>query len=142
MPSQNTAHLPTEEHHFKAYRTPWIGIVALIIGGINLLLAVWLMLLEGIFNSGTITGIVVTAAGYLWLTRPYFAIAPNRLTVYNLIGSTAKRHPFKAFSDLKIKGTYLYIEDAVEISSEKVNITQRLTKATDWEKLKTIAFAT
>lgn len=138
MTSQNTSLLPTEENHFKAYRTPWIGILALIIGGTSLVFAIWLMLLEGIFNSGSIVGIVVTAAGYLWLTRPYFAIAPNRLTIYNPIGYAIKRYPFKSFGNLTIKGNYLYIEDTLESTSKRVNINKNFTKPADWNTLEAI----
>ncbi len=138
--------IPTEADHFKVRYARWLGFSLLPIGILNLLLVAWVILLESKFNSGIITGILCTACGYLYCTRPYFALAPNRLTIYNLIGSAVKRYPFADFQDLKIEGKQLYIatsESGVDNTSqtEKVKITKWLIRSSDWKKLEMIISA-
>ncbi|MGD1895756.1 MAG: hypothetical protein ACFB16_02270 [Phormidesmis sp.] len=128
--------IPTEANHFKVHYTPWIGLTLLAIGILTVFLILLPMLLEGIFNSAIIIGVVCIVAGYLYCTRPYFAIAPNRLTLYNLIGSTVKRYPFPDFNHLNIENDRLYIETAASgTGHEKVKITKWMVKSTDWKKL-------
>ncbi|MEL6903023.1 MAG: hypothetical protein AAFP07_18970 [Cyanobacteria bacterium J06606_4] len=136
MNEQLTARLPTDSNHFKARYAPWIGSVLLILGLVNLLLVLWVMLLTGEFNVGIITGVVVTVVGYLYLTRPYFAIAPNRLTLYNLLGSPVKRYPFATFGDISLEGARLYIKDANDPNQrEKVKVSKWMTKGADWRAI-------
>ncbi len=155
MPPQNStpnsdldaslsALLPTEDNHFKAYRAPWIGLTTLFVGLLNLLWAIWIILTAGKFNSAIITGVAITTAGYLYLTRPYFVLAPNRLTVYNLIGSVVKRYPFTRYNNLHTDDQRLYIEDIHSHTTrptakkQPVKISKWLTKSTDWNQLKDI----
>ncbi|MEL6939996.1 MAG: hypothetical protein AAFO84_12460 [Cyanobacteria bacterium J06598_1] len=137
--------LPTEANHFRGYYKPWFGIGLLILGGLNLMIVLRAILITGTFNSGIITGIASTVVGYLFLTRPYFAIAPNRLTIYNLIGSTVKRYPFKAFSNLQVEGSQLHIKDTEDemtvVTGRKVNIRKWIIKSEDWKRLEAIANA-
>ncbi|MEO0769979.1 MAG: hypothetical protein AAFY72_11195 [Cyanobacteria bacterium J06649_4] len=142
MNSNQPTALPTEENHFKARYAPWIGSVLLILGLVNVLLALWLMLLSGQFSSTIITGVILTAVGYLYLTRPYFAIAPNRLTIYNLLGSSIKRYPFASFSDFSLKENKLFIADNTSVQSssttgqgEKINVKKWMVKPADWKTL-------
>ncbi|MEL6159306.1 MAG: hypothetical protein AAGJ95_18105 [Cyanobacteria bacterium J06554_11] len=139
MVEKLTNPLPTESNHFKARYAPWLGGILLSLGLLNLALALWVMLLQSQFNIGLITGVALTAAGYLYLTRPYFAIAPNRLTIYNLLGSTVKRYPFTAFSDISLEGNQIYIRNASEPhQKESVKLTKWITKGADWKTLDTI----
>lgn len=140
--------LPTEENHFKAYYTPWLGSLFLVLGLLNVFLALWLMLLTGKFSVAIVTGVAISAVGFLYLTRPCFAIAPNRLTLYNLIGSPIKRYPFASFSDIYIEGKKVYIRDqnSLETSTtgsvattEKVKLTKWMVKPADWKTLQSIA---
>ncbi|MEO1620287.1 MAG: hypothetical protein AAFU53_04540 [Cyanobacteria bacterium J06632_3] len=135
--------LPTEESPFKARYARWLGIVLLGLGLLNLALTLWLMLLTGEFNTGIIVGGVLTIVGFLYLTKPYFAIAPNRLTVYNLLGSPVKRYPFATFSNFYFEGNQLFIDidpsrptDTAPRKGEKVKIAKWLVNAADWETLK------
>ena len=139
MTSHTTDFLPTETHHFKARHNPWVGITLLIIGVINLLLIIWIMLLTGKFNTGIITGLVCAIAGFLYLTSPYFSIAPNRLTVYSLIGSTVKRYPFASLSSITISGSKIVIASADTQQPETAKIAKWLTHPKDWETVKSMA---
>lgn len=140
--------LPTEANHFKAYYTPWLGSLFLALGLLNVFLALWLMLLTGEFSAAIVTGVVILAVGFLYLTRPCFAIAPNRITLYNLIGSPIKRYPFTNFSDIYIADKKVYIrnQDSVGTSTtgsaatnEKVKLTKWMIKPSDWKTLQSIA---
>jgi len=143
----SSASLPTEDNHFKAYRAPWIGLIIMAIGLLNLFWAIWIILTAGKFNSAIITGIAIPIAGYLYLKRPYFVLAPNRLTVYNLIGSVVKRYPLAEFSSLHTDDTHLYIKDIYSsrdqpaAKTNPVKISKWLTKSSDWNKLKIIISA-
>ncbi len=83
-------------------------------------------------------GIVVAVAGGLYLSRPYFAIAPNRLTLYNLLGNTVKRYPFESFSHLSLEKGALYIRNADE-DAQQVNVHQWMVKSADWKRLQALA---
>lgn len=138
MASSSTPSVPTEENHFKAYYTPWLGGVLLALGLLNLFLALWLMLVSGGFSSTIITGLVVTVVGFLYLTRPCFAIAPNRLTLYNLLGSSMKRYSFTELSDIQIDGKQVYIRvpysEGGNVPGEKVRLNKWMIKPSDWKK--------
>ena len=130
-----TDFLPTEAEHFKARYTRWIGIVTLAGGIINVLLFVWLILLTGRFNVQIIVGVMLTFIGFKYLTGSYFSVAPNRISVYNRLGSAVKRYTFASFSDLSIKNNKVYVKDAADGSERKVNIAKWLTHPKDWEAL-------
>ncbi len=150
MASQDSASnfsLPTEDNHFKAYRAPWIALTLLAVGLLNLAWAIWTILQESKFNSAILTGVAITIAGYLCLTGPYFVLAPNRLTIYSLIGSVVKRYPLASFSHLYADDKLLYIEDAYSNlpqppAKHPVKVAKWLTKSADWNKLKAIISAT
>lgn len=133
--------LPTENQHFKARYKTSIGIALLTIGLLATILTLWVMLLEGQFSSTIISGILPTIIGFLYLTRPYFVIAPNRLTIYSPIGKAVKRYPFANFNDLKIIDGKLYIEsnDSKLTGAEKVKVSRGLVHAKDWKVIESFA---
>ncbi|MEM8501591.1 MAG: hypothetical protein AAF716_00385 [Cyanobacteria bacterium P01_D01_bin.1] len=98
------------------------------------------MLQSSSFNSTIIPGAVILVAGYLYLTRPYFALAPNRLTAYNLLGGVIKRYPFETFSHLMIEDGTLYIDGGFleRGRPQPTKLKQWLAKSKDWETLKII----
>lgn len=138
----NPQALPTEDNHFKARYPVWLGLVLLTLGILNLLLAILLIFLNGGFNSGLITGVILTGVGYLYLTRPYFSLAPNRLTIYNLIGSPIKRYSFEYFSDITVESSGVYIKKGADddpFHNEKIKLTKWMVRTADWQKLRAIA---
>jgi len=98
------------------------------------------MIQSNSFNSVIIIGIASAIIGYFYLTQPYFALAPNRLTIYNLLGRVVKRYSFETFSHLKIEGNTLYVEGGFleRDRLEPTNLKKWLVKPRDWEQLKTI----
>lgn len=132
--------LPTEDSHFKVHYPIWIGILLLCIGLAICALTLGSMLQSSSFNSTIIPGAVILVAGYLYLTRPYFALAPNRLTAYNLLGGVIKRYPFETFSHLMIEDGTLYIDGGFleRGRPQPTKLKQWLAKSKDWETLKII----
>lgn len=136
-----TESVPTESDHFQARYKTWIGSLCLVLGIVAAVFSLRIILIDGRFNSSVIFGLLATTVGFLLLTRPYFAIAPNRLTVYGLLGKVVKRYPFAAFSDIKIENGRVSIENssAAGGSRESVKLTQWLVNSDDWKTLKVIA---
>lgn len=129
---------PTEAEHFKGRYALWLGLIFLLLGGLTTLVSLRAMVINGRINGAIITGIITTGIGILYLIRPYFSLAPNRLTVYNLLGNTVKRYPFESFGHLTIEKGALYIENSNE-SREKAKINRWMVKSADWKKLTQIA---
>ncbi len=132
------AFLPTEDNHFKGRYALWLGLSFLLLGGLTTLVSLQAILMNGRINGAIIIGVITTIIGILYLIRPYFSLAPNRLTVYNLLGNAVKRCPFESFGHLIIEKGTLYIENSNE-SREKVKINRWMVKSADWKKLKQIA---
>ncbi len=135
---------PTEAQHFKGRYKVSVGIAFLLIGTVTVLLSLWRIGLDGLRRPvllGLVLGIVVTLLGMVYLTRPYFGVAPNRLTVYSLLGKTVKRYPFASFNHLKIEDGHLYVEssDVAEGNRrEKVKISKWMVRSDDWQRLQRI----
>lgn len=132
----NPQALPTEDNHFKARYVPWLGLGLLALGILNLVLAILLIFLNGGFNAGLVTGAVLAVVGYLYLTRPYFSLAPNRLTIYNLIGSPVKRYSFESFNDIAIESNAVYLESGsvTPHQKEKLKLAKWMVRSADWKK--------
>lgn len=130
--------LPSESQHFKARYKTSLGIAILAFGLLVTLIIVWSMLLSGEFSVRIIVGILPVIIGVLYLTRPYFVVAPNRLTVYSPIGQVMKRYPFRSFDDVQVINGRLYVEsnDPTKTGAEKVKVSRRLTHEKDWKTLK------
>lgn len=138
-----SSNLPTEANHFRAYYPIWLGGLLLCIGLAICAIAIGAMLRSNSFNSLIILGAAVVLAGYLYLTQPYFVLAPSRLTVYSLLGRAVKRYPFETFDSLKIENDTLYIDGGFLEGNrlEPTQIKRRLVKSQDWKKLQAIAAA-
>ena len=141
--------LPTEAQHFKGRYRVSLGIACLVIGTLSASLNLWIMGFDDQPSRPILLGFIgiliscsVASLGILYLTRPYFGVAPNRLTIYSVLGKVAKRYPFAAFSSLKIENDSLYIESSDgerDSQREKVKIKKWAIRAEDWERLQQIA---
>ena len=134
--------IPTETAPFEARYNPWLGGVLLLLGLLCLGLNLWLMLLEGSFNSGVIVGVIVSVVGFLYLTRPCFVLAPNRLTVYSPIGAVIKRYPFASFKDIQVESNAIYISPAEAVTPgdrEKIKLAKWMIRPADWKALQQLS---
>ena len=144
-----TIELPTENNHFQARFNPWIGIALMLVGLLIFGLTLQTILATGTFSFRIFIGVLLAAIGLLYLQRPYFAIAPNRLTVYSFFGQVIKRYPFADFGSIAVENGKVYIRanETVNASShsiearELVRIQRWMTKSSDWKKLKRLAQA-
>jgi hypothetical protein len=136
--SDSSIHFPTEAEHFKVRYQPWLGIVCLLLGAVIAGASLWAMSRQGGFIGLMLIGVILVVTGGLYLSRPYFAIAPNRLTLYNLIGNPVKRYPFQSFSHLRLEKGALYIENSNGLQ-EKVNIRPWMVKSADWRQLQALS---
>ncbi|NJM96529.1 MAG: hypothetical protein HC800_04370 [Phormidesmis sp. RL_2_1] len=132
--------LPTEAEHFKGRYQPWLGLAFFLLGATTTTLNLWAMLLSGELKGAIVVGALLTIIGVLYLNRPYFALAPNRLTIYNLIGSAVNRYSFESFSQIKIENGSVLIDSSYPNEPpQKVKITPWMVRSADWKRLKAIA---
>ena len=142
-----TSELPTEDNHFQARFNPQIGIALILIGLLIFGVTLQAILTAGVFSFRIFIGVLLAVIGLLYFKRPYFAIAPNRLTVYSFFGQVIKRYPFASFSSIEIDGGKVYIRAAEAENSnpypfearELVKIRQWMTRSSDWKTLKHLA---
>ncbi|WP_227500031.1 hypothetical protein [Synechococcus sp. PCC 7335] len=129
--------LPSENNHFKAYYQPWLGLLLLGLGLAVCVLSIGSMLQSGSFNSAIILGVGLVIVGYLYFTRPYFTLAPNRLTIYNLLGKVVKRYPFETFNNLSVENGILYVKGGFLEGDRKepTKLKKWLVKSKDWKRL-------
>ena len=131
-----TFEFPTEDNHFQARFNPWLGIALILMGLLFFILALRTILVNQVFSLRIFLGILLAAVGLLYLKRPYFKIAPNRLTVYSFYGQVVKRYPFASFSHIEINQDKVYVKNSEIENRERVKIQRWMTKPADWQKLK------
>ncbi len=131
-----TFEFPTEDNHFQARFNPWIGVVLIFMGLLFSRLALRTILVDQVFSLRLFLGILLAAVGLLYLKRPYFRIAPNRLTVYSFYGQVVKRHPFAKFNDISINSGKVYLQTSKTENPKRVKIQQWMTKPSDWKTFK------
>lgn len=115
-----------------------VGILMLLAGGINLFLSVWVLLL-GELSITIVTGVIVTTIGLLYLTKPYFAVEPDRVVMYNLLGMSVRQYDLEPSSTVSIEGNQLYINTSG--TQTRVSVTKWLTNPKDWQKLQRLGGA-
>ena len=113
------------------YKTT-LGWAIVVLGGINVVLGIWLLLLGQLVSAG-ILGILFLIVGYLYLKRTYFDVKPDRITVYNLLGNVVKRYPLTPNEQLLLKNNKVVIEQAG--MERKVAVSSFLIKNEDWAAL-------
>lgn len=127
--------LPTEDNHFQARFHPLIGAALITAGGLVVVFTLRAILASSSFSFRIILGILLVAVGGLYLKRPYFAIAPNRLTVYNFFGQIVKRYPFIDFNHIELVSGKVYIKGE-KTEAVPTKIRKWMTKPGDWKKLR------
>jgi hypothetical protein len=93
-----------------------VAILNICLGGVNLFLALWLMLLTGRPNVTLFTGLVLLVLGILWLTRPLAVIHHDRIELMNMFSGNPAR-------------TYSYNRENVEITKSRVLVNSKAVLA-------------
>lgn len=139
MTFSSSKDFPTETHPLKGRYKLWLGVAFLLLGLVSTGLNVWVMLLEGGFSGAVVLGLLLTLIGVLYLRQPYFAIAPNRLTIYNLLGKPIQRYPFASWAQFSLEANTLYIEGAEASEGKtKVKLNAWMVNSADWERVKSL----
>ncbi len=111
----------------KVRYNPAVGVVALVLGGVCLFLALWLMSL-GEFSPAIFPGLLVTLLGVMYLVRPYFWMNPKSVELAALIGPMKRTFPFQT---LEVDGSRL-VAVSGDGSRKKVPVARWMAHSGDW----------
>ena len=112
------------------YKKAW-GVALIIMSGVLMMLLV----LSGAFARQDMSlfgpglaaiASLITGIGYL--TRTYFEVGPDRVTVFALIGPLRREYPYSSRADLRIEGGKLFV------AGKKVPISRGQADTEAWER--------
>lgn len=112
-----------------------LSVVFMLLGGLNLGLGIWLLLL-GELSFTLLLGLLIVYIGYGYFKKPMASVHLDHIDLYNLLGMKVKSYPLRAFSDLKIKGRHLQIQQGE--TSQSVKLSTWMIHSQDWQKLETL----
>jgi hypothetical protein len=108
----------------------------LLIGGIiNVVLGVWVSLL-GAFSITWLTGLIIGFIGFGYLTKPYFSVSLDEVSIYNIYGFKIKSYPLTSLNSLIIENRKLYTTSGG--SRQKIRIAGWLVNPEHWKQLEKI----
>jgi hypothetical protein len=87
-----------------------MAIVFFILGGINVLLGGWLLLLRS-FNPSIIIGILLMVTGILYLRKPYFIVEDKRILMPAPFGPVQRSFWFEKPQGVKMEGNKIMVQD-------------------------------
>jgi hypothetical protein len=70
---------------------------------------------------------LISGIGYL--TRTYFEVGPDRITLFAVLGPLKREFPFRSRADLRVDGGRLFV------GSRKLPIRRGQANAADWDEL-------
>jgi hypothetical protein len=112
------------------YKKAW-GVVLIVMSGVLILLLVVSGAIArhdmSLFGPG-IAAVASLITGIGYLTRTYFEVSPNRITVFALIGPLRREYPYSSRADLRIEGGKLFV------AGKKVPISRGQADAEAWER--------
>jgi len=114
------------------YNPAW-PIVFLVLGGVGLLLGLWVSAIAT-FSPMVFIGPLMLILGVLQLTRPYFEFDPRTrtITVKALVGSMARRFGGAEGGRLSVQGTRI-INTRADGTTKKVPVSRAMAKRNDWD---------
>ena len=112
------------------YKKAW-GVVLVVMAGVLMLLLVFSGAIArmdmSLFGPGlAAVASLITGIGYL--TRTYFEVGADRVTLSALIGPLRREYPFSSPAELRIENGKLFVR------GKKVAISRGQADAADWEK--------
>ncbi len=123
-----------ESSHLTAYYKATFSIFFVAIGGVGIVVSLWVGAQAGGALSQPILSallfLMIVLFGLYCLNRPYFLLEPHQLTVYNLFGIVTKRYTFDSWDVVKADSRRIYIDD--EGITKKVPVAPWLVKTNDW----------
>lgn len=112
-----------------------MGLLLLIGGIINFVLGVWVSLL-GAFSITWLTGLMIGFIGFGYLTKPYFSVSMDEVSIYNIYGFKIKSYPLTSFNSLTIENHKLYTNSGG--SNQKIRIAAWMVNPEHWGQLEKI----
>jgi hypothetical protein len=117
------------------YYRKWIGLSLLIGGIINVVLGMWLLLL-GSFSITCVTGLLIGFLGLGYLTKPYFSVSMDEVSIYNIYGFKIKSYPLTSLNSLTIEDRKLYTTNGG--SRQKIRMSTWMVNPEHWGQLEKI----
>lgn len=112
-----------------------VAVVFMLIGGLNIGLGVWLLLL-GKFQFPLILGCLIGYIGFGYFSKPIAAIHPDQVALYNLLGRQVRSYSLSTLSDLQLQGRQLYVQQGDAL--KKVRLASWIVHSQDWQNLETM----
>jgi hypothetical protein len=112
------------------YKKAW-GVVLVVMAGVLMMLLVFSGAIArmdmSLFGPGlAAVASLITGIGYL--TRTYFEVGADRVTLFALIGPLRREYPFSSRAELRIENGKLFVR------GQKVAISRGQADAGDWER--------
>src|SRR5215471_1498693 len=112
------------------YKKAW-GVVLVVMSGVLMMLLVFSGAITrmdmSLFGPGlAAVASLITGIGYL--TRTYFEVGADRVTLFALIGPLRREYPFSSRSELRIENGKLFV------GGKKVAISRGQADTGDWER--------
>jgi hypothetical protein len=112
---------------------PAIGVVLIVLGAVNVVLALWLFQVSGSGGFSLIIGPVIVIIGILQLTRSYFEYLPSNDTIAMkaLIGPARRE-----FSRLSVDGNRI-LHTRADGRTKKVPVNRFFARGGEWQAVVT-----
>jgi hypothetical protein len=96
-----------------------LAMAFLILGGINVLLGGWLLLL-GRFNPSLVIEIIMVVTAVLYLSKPYFIVEDKRILMPAPFGPVQRSFWFEKPQNVKMEGNKIMVQDGEKWKSVPV----------------------
>jgi hypothetical protein len=111
----------------------WVAGILLALGGLNLILAVWLMLVVKTVPVSLITALIVAFLGWMYWQRPYFIVEQDYVVAPALVGPLKREFLFRSPQDVKIEDGKLMVRNEGEW--KRVPVYRWLSHPDDWQQM-------
>lgn len=112
-----------------------VAIVFMLLGGLNIGLGVWLLLL-GKFYFPLILGCLIGYISFGYFTKPMATIHHDQVALYNMLGKKVRSYSISTLSDLQLQGRQLYVQQGDAL--KKVRLSPWIIHTKDWQTLETV----
>ncbi|HVZ40711.1 MAG TPA: hypothetical protein VHI13_15635 [Candidatus Kapabacteria bacterium] len=107
-----------------------LAIIFLALGGFNVVVNAITHGTPIAFFSGGMSLLI----GALYLSRTYFIVEPDRITVKALLGPLTRTYEFSSYSDLVVEngGRSVYVREGSDM--RKIRVSRWLSNGSDWDR--------
>lgn len=112
------------------YKTAF-AVAMIVLGGILLLLNLYLMSVTSRMSFQLIMGILVLILGFSFLKRPMFELRDNEIVLFNAFGMIVKRYTFDSFDELSVVDNKVYVDKNGK--RQRVRVGSYAAKKDEWD---------